>query len=317
MRKSKKMLAFLLTLLFTFSLILPSAALARQCSVMDMNFFGWATGKVVVDPHRGKTYGLFDVNKNWYEANAFAQSLGGQLVTITSKQEQDLINHLLTYGKRQYYWMGASDEEVEGQWGWVTGEPFRYTNWAPGEPNNYGGENYMALLRTNGLWNDLFGRRNELQISPVTFGLLVEWDFSYNPCLNTPTIYDSSTGNYYALYDQGMVWSDAKRFAENHGGHLATITSHREQNILKFLLATGKRSFYWLGGTDEVVEGQWQWITGEPWTYSNWGRNFPNNWGGEDYLKVINFGDEIGKWVDSYGAWIGNPESHGLIVEWK
>ncbi|QGG47119.1 lectin-like protein [Heliorestis convoluta] len=315
--RGKKAGALFLVFLFFLSLLVPSSALARSCSPMDMNFFGWATGKIVVDPHRGKTYGLFELNKNWYEAKAFAESLGGQLVTVTSKQEQDQINYLLSFGKRDYYWIGASDELVEGQWRWVTGEPFVYTNWAPGEPNNYGGENYMAVVRTNGLWNDLFGRRNELQISPITFGVLVEWDFSYNPCLPVPTIYDRTTGHYYALYDRGSIWSDAKRFAESQGGHLATITSFREQNILKFLLATGNRTFYWLGGTDEVVEGEWRWITGEPWTYSNWAQNHPNNYGGQDYLKVINYGREIGRWVDSYGAWIGNPESHGFIVEWK
>ena len=33
-------------------------------------------------------------------------------------------------------WLGASDKETEGQWKWVTGELWSFTDWRSGSPNN-------------------------------------------------------------------------------------------------------------------------------------------------------------------------------------
>ena len=52
-------------------------------------------------------------------------------------------------------------QEPGGGWGWVSGEPFSYSNWAPGKPNNleeiedYG--QYFIVHGSNdqATWNDL------------------------------------------------------------------------------------------------------------------------------------------------------------------
>ena len=37
-------------------------------------------------------------------------------------------------------WIGGSDVDSEGNWKWMTSQIlFNYTDWYPGEPNNYGG----------------------------------------------------------------------------------------------------------------------------------------------------------------------------------
>jgi hypothetical protein len=41
----------------------------------------------------------------------------------------------------------------DGGWAWGTGVPFGFTNWAPGEPNDSGGEDCVEVT-TSGLWND-------------------------------------------------------------------------------------------------------------------------------------------------------------------
>ncbi len=88
----------------------------------------------------------------WAEAVAWAQSLGGHLVTISSQAENDWV--WPTFGGPDHdLWMGLSDFAEEGRWVWTSGEPVTYTNWDPGEPNNLGGEDYGNLFK-GGIWND-------------------------------------------------------------------------------------------------------------------------------------------------------------------
>jgi hypothetical protein len=60
----------------------------------------------------------------------------------------------------------------------------------------------------------------------------------------------------------------------------------------------GSSPRYWIGFTDEVEEGLWLWVTGEPMTYTNWSTGEPSNsWScGEDYV-IMNWRSQ-GRWND-------------------
>lgn len=81
-------------------------------------------------------------------------------------------------------------------------------------------------------------------------------------------------GHHYEIFDQGMIWSDAKRICEERGGHLVTITSEEEQNFVTSLIEEGKMNQYWLGG--QRSDKEYVWITGESMEYSNWDKGEPN-----------------------------------------
>jgi gliding motility-associated-like protein len=89
-------------------------------------------------------------------AQAFAQSLGANLISIQSAAENAcIINALNTKGYGGIIWIGFNDEASEGLFEWYDQSPVTYTNWAPGEPNNLGGNEDCTQIYPNGQWNDL------------------------------------------------------------------------------------------------------------------------------------------------------------------
>ncbi len=95
----------------------------------------------------------------WEQAKSAAIALGGHLATITSSAENSFINSLFD-SPSDTWWIGgfqpANSPEPSGNWQWVTGESFPYSNWNTGEPNNgLGGGEDAIQYYGNGFWNDL------------------------------------------------------------------------------------------------------------------------------------------------------------------
>ena len=116
--------------------------------------------------------------------------------------------------------------------------------------------------------------------------------------------------HYYTVITDEMLWEEAEAYCEQRGGHLVTIADVAENDFVYELLPDG--GLYWLGGTDKETEGEWKWVTGEPWDYTNWHSGEPNNGlgGGEqDYTQI--YGNWNGFWDD---AW--NDQNNPFVCEW-
>ena len=97
-------------------------------------------------------------------------------------------------------------------------------------------------------------------------------------------------GHTYARYDNIISWTQAETFCQKAGGHLATVTSRRENQVIRALLKDAPLGEYYLGGSDTVFEGDWNWSDGEPFSYNGWASGQPDNYrheqGDEDYLET-------------------------------
>ncbi len=111
--------------------------------------------------YNGHCYELVSSGANgaWANAELAANALGGNLVTINDAAEEVWLRSVFSSSER--YWIGFTDQAVEGTWVWASGEAVTYTNWNGGEPNNMMppnplGEDYAVMNwnTSNGAWND-------------------------------------------------------------------------------------------------------------------------------------------------------------------
>ncbi|XP_033951501.2 uncharacterized protein [Pseudochaenichthys georgianus] len=119
---------------------------------------GWnpKCGFWMSDPFNDYCY-LFNYlsTRTWAEARADCVNQGGDLVSITDPFEQAFIQGVIQVSPTGIsLWMGGHDSVTEGGWEWMDGAPFRYIRWSAGNPDDYYGEDCLAILINNGYWND-------------------------------------------------------------------------------------------------------------------------------------------------------------------
>ncbi|XP_062568473.1 perlucin-like [Saccostrea cucullata] len=102
---------------------------------------------------------ISDVQMDWAEAMLFCKSLKANLVEIETESENEYLRqHLLGIGSKGNFWIGLNDILVEGEWVWMsTQQTPSYTDWAPGQPDNYQQHEDCAFLwqATTLHWDDV------------------------------------------------------------------------------------------------------------------------------------------------------------------
>lgn len=74
-----------------FSGFLSAVMLTNFCTVMPISAFANDDEMQEITSDNGHRYQLFDTSMSWNEAEAYCESLGGHLATITSVEEQQYI----------------------------------------------------------------------------------------------------------------------------------------------------------------------------------------------------------------------------------
>lgn len=254
----------------------------------------------VAEPTDGHKYEIFHDTLTWEEAKAACEAKGGHLATITSQEEQKMIESLNTQNSK--LWIGGYKNSA-GQWCWVTGEPWEYQNWGDGEPNNSSNvvadESCVAVWPVK--WNDL-ANSNTYEQS----GYICEWEASD---VAEETQVEGYTGHLYEFYtlpesewESGPItWQQAERRCEWKGGHLAVIESSTENFLLySAMKAKGYENAYF-GFSDESSEVNWKWVDGTSTAYTNWHSGEPNNQDGIEHYAMFYEKFQDGTWNDADG----------------
>jgi len=181
-------------------------------------------GQSPVVLHGGNGYELVSPPAaiTWLDAKSAAEQRfywgrQGHLATITSLEESEFARVTFISGLPEVLrsagdmllggYQPPSSPEPDGNWQWVTGETWGFTNWNTGEPNNTGltGEGRLTAIAPGGKWNDVSDATTQNHY-------FVEYD-------NLPTVSVLSPGSGYSsghqLYSGSPVYSDAEnRFYE-------------------------------------------------------------------------------------------------------
>jgi hypothetical protein len=137
-------------------------------------------------------------------------------------------------------------------------------------------------------------------------------------------------GHYYDVVlgpPGGISWTDAEAAAGTlvHNslfGHLATVTSTAENQFITSTFPSAISGLYWLGGIQPPGSpepgGNFQWVTGEAFSYTNWDGGSPNNFAGIEDAILYNSGSNAfgGTWDDHRSDLADAFRGTGYVVEW-
>jgi hypothetical protein len=131
----------------------------------------------IEDGGNGHWYRRVNPNSNltWTQAETLCELIGAHLATVPAASESAFV-HLIV-GQSEVYLGGLQPPnscEPNCEWQWLTGEPWSYTNWNPGEPNNSNAEQNFLRTYPNGSWDDV----QDGYAFP--FAIAAEWDADCN-----------------------------------------------------------------------------------------------------------------------------------------
>jgi hypothetical protein len=301
----------------------------------------------VSDGGNGHWYGAEYQFRLWADAKLHAESIGGHLATTTSQPELDALRPLINNSSGADYWLGASRSTNADPWVWVTGEPFSFTHWAPGEPDNGPESICLEVIgqpesANFNLWNDetyyAWGGGNYsiiewsadcngdgiVDYGQCYDGTLPDYNGNNIPdccergeaCVvsNYPVqwrIEDDGNGHWYATSDRVGTWDAMRELAVSKGGDLASIQSieeNRAANRSRRIADAATGGGPWIGG--RKFTGQpWQWSDGSEWRFTNWAQSEPCC--GDNGLYVHLY--PAGEWNDHNQ----NEYSCRALIEWS
>ncbi|XP_071591214.1 macrophage mannose receptor 1-like isoform X2 [Heliangelus exortis] len=243
-----------------------------------------------------------DEKKNWFEAEEFCREVGGNLVTINTREDQILIRQLvLDKGLgNQNFWIGLFLLNPDEGFVWIDGSPVTYENWDEDEPNNYKELEHCVMLKRSPQmhWNDLRCDHLLNWICETKKGMLqkpepTHYKLEYQATNDGWIIHEDK--QYY--FSKGHVHiEEARRFCQKNFADLVVIENERKRQFLWKYVYTKHRGGSYFIGLVVSFDQNFSWLDETPVNYVAWAPNEPN-FGNNDENCVI-MSEDFGFWKD-------------------
>lgn len=243
--------------------------------------------------------------KTWMDASTYCQTLGGNLPSFHINSNDSILATMLSSYRGKPFWIGFNDRDQENGYVWSDGSAVDYTNWNPGEPNDFHGYEDCVVYNPGGGWNDqncYFSSRfvcavprgaNFTSVPPPPTGVPSQ------TCGNDPSwlLYN---GNCYQLSpstgdNSSLSWYDANNYCMNEQSNLVSMHSQDEHSFILSLITQREAKIwgYWIG-LNSLSGDSFQWTDQSPVDFDFWTPNEPNNYFGSEQCTEMK---------RSYGLW--------------
>ena len=302
-----------------------SLAMAVLITIINLNSAAAGTaGRIsgpMYNPQTHHWYCLLSAS-TWTEAELEAVRLGGHLVTIENREENDWV--LRTFGNfggsPKMIWLGLTDPTGRAQWTWVsTGKRPDFWNWAPGEPGS--GACYIDMYPANSIMPAPAGTWNGYANLTRQFGLSIHGvvELEFNPSASvaaatalTEPIVNPANGHSYILLSPS-TWTEAEQNAKASNGDLVTIDDAAENEWVLSIFGDASRMI-WTGLTDPTGRGKWTWISnGKRPDYWNWAPGEPGS--GACYIDMYSSNSVMGAPGGTWNGFANLSRQFGLPIQ--
>lgn len=241
-----------------------------QVTVVDVGARDASVSACMTDPtytgggeHRYKFYPSPSVDYDTAIDRCAAD--GAHLVVVDSIDENLHVQSLINGDT----WIGLDDLTVEADFRWTTGATGDFRLFNTGEPDNRVDED-CVFSKDDGKWEEI--RCGTLK------RVLCECDPAYLPpptplCRQMPGA-TTREGRWYFSRTTPRTWQDAENDCKSIGAHLLVIGDLHENALLD---AAFNGIEHWIGYTDAVTDGVFQWVNGSPSPFHRFTAGVPTN----------------------------------------
>ncbi|XP_065587419.1 macrophage mannose receptor 1-like [Cyrtonyx montezumae] len=245
--------------------------------------------------------------KNWFEAEEFCREIGGNLVTINSKEDQVLIWQLaLEKGlQTQGFWMGLFLLNPDEGFAWIDGSPVIYENWDEDEPNNDKGIEHCVMFNRSPQmrWNDLYCEHLLNWICETKKGTLLKPEPNNKheyQAVQTADGWIAYEDKQYYFSRERVPMDKARRICQRNFADLVVIKNENErQFIWKYM--NRKQSGIFLQAESYFIglfvsfDQKLSWLGKTPVNYVAWAPNEPSFSNDENCVVITK---DFGFWND-------------------
>uniref|UniRef100_A0A8C3LCY8 Secretory phospholipase A2 receptor n=1 Tax=Chrysolophus pictus TaxID=9089 RepID=A0A8C3LCY8_CHRPC len=234
---------------------------------------------------------------SWHEARAACQAQGGDLLSITSPEEQSYIRQLNITDT--VLWTGLNQLEEGAGWQWSDGAPLVFVNWRADVSEDRPSENHCAVMSSK----LKYGWKSYLCESGFPFVCKKYLNKTEHETLDTWKYYATRCDagwypynrNCYRLHKEGKSWNDALNSCQSDSSGLISISSMADAELLHNLLQRENITETWIGLYSSNISDVFEWSDGIPVKFSYWHRQEPNTFQRIGQLCVSAQGPE-GRW---------------------